>query len=401
MPPKRANSPPKPDHLRVAVRVAGWSQWQVQVIRGVQAYAHQQPRWRLYVDGTPSAGSIFGRDLRWDGIITREQDMNALWRKLMRAGRTKIVSLTSAPVKGKPLPTVRVGDHKTAQIAGRHLIAGGFRRLAYVGPLGWGRNDFRGQAIVAFANAEGVPCDIFPGGAEVGDVDPWNFDSRISMNRLTRWIARLPKPVGIFTWNMTTARVAAETSKRARCLIPEQVGIVAGDDEPTEAEHYERTLTGIVLPAERLGFEAAKLLDDLMSGGAAPKEPMLVEPSGVTHVRQSSDVSMLPDRQVHPAVQFIREHASQPLSVPRVARAMRMSRSNLDLQFTRVLGHTPRQEIALAHIERAKQLLLETNWPIERIAPRAGFGSWRQFYRTFVQREGLTPAVYRARYHIG
>ena len=49
-----------------------------------------------------------------------------------------------------------------------------------------------------------------PGGNEPLSVDPWNFYSRASMNRLTRWIARLPKPVGVYTWNMITARVVAE-----------------------------------------------------------------------------------------------------------------------------------------------------------------------------------------------
>ena len=83
------------------------------------------------------------------------------------------------------------------------------------------------------------------------------------------------------------------------------------------------------------------------------------------------------------------------------AKAMRMSRSNLDLQFTRVIGHTPRVEIALAHVERAKRLLLETPWPVARIAEKAGFGSWRQFYRTFLEHEKMTPAVYRQRYHLG
>ncbi len=95
----------KDNSLRVAVRVVGWSQWQVQVIRGVQAYAHQQPRWRLYVDGTPAtASSIFGGDVRWDGILTRDHDMHSLWRRLMREGRTQVISLTSSPAKGNRFP---------------------------------------------------------------------------------------------------------------------------------------------------------------------------------------------------------------------------------------------------------------------------------------------------------
>ncbi len=220
------------------------------------------------------------------------------------------------------------------------------------------------------------------------------------MVRLTRWIARLDKPVGILTWNMFTARIVAEGARRAKVAIPEQVAIVAGDEDAMIAENHEPTLTGIVLPGERLGYEAARLLDQLMAGTASPREPVLIPPSGVIHVRQSSDVSALPNRQVHMAVQYIRENAGRPMSVPQVAKALGMSRSSLDLQFGRVMGHTPREQITLIHLERARQLLLETKWPIERVAEEAGFGSWRQFYRLFTQRQGTTPTLYRQRFQI-
>ncbi len=83
---------------------------------------------------------------------------------------------------------------------------------------------------------------------------------------------RLDKPVGILTWNMFTARIVAEGARRAKVAIPEQVAIVAGDEDAMIAENHEPTLTGIVLPGERLGYEAARLLDQLMAGTASPKK---------------------------------------------------------------------------------------------------------------------------------
>ncbi len=52
------------------------------------------------------------------------------------------------------------------------------------------------------------------------------------------------------------------------------------------------------------------------------------------------------------AVQYIRENAGRPMSVPQVAKALGMSRSSLDLQFGRVMGHTPREQITLIHLEQ-------------------------------------------------
>lgn len=381
--------------LRVALRIVSWAKWQVQVMRGVQAYAHQQPRWRLYVDGaSPAASPIHGGRIVWDGIITSDLNKPLVWKRMQEAKRTHIVSITSAPPKGLNVPAVRVDDTRVADVAGRHLMAGGFRRLAYYGPLGWGRDDRRGKSWATFAASEGLPCDVF----DAGSVQHW--EQFTSMLRLTRWLARLPKPVGVLAWNTVTARVVAEACKRASVTIPGEVAIVASDDDPMQAENLEPTITGVVMPAEKVGYEAARLLDRMMAGLAPPREPVLVEPSGVIHVRESSDVSTLPDRDVHLAVQYIREHAAAPLSVKQVVHAMRVSRGTLSRQFARVMGHPIHEEILRAQLERARQLLLETTWPVERVATGAGFGTKQHFHRVFLKRFATTPGEYRERFQI-
>jgi AraC family transcriptional regulator len=84
--------------------------------------------------------------------------------------------------------------------------------------------------------------------------------------------------------------------------------------------------------------------------------------------------------------------------VKELIAAMQVSRSKLEQDFHRVTGKTLNQTIVAAHLERAKQLLLETRWPVERIAKSAGFGTKQHFHRTFHRAEGTTPAQYRRRY---
>jgi LacI family transcriptional regulator len=167
------------------------------------------------------------------------------------------------------------------------------------------------------------------------------------------------------------------------------------------AENMEPTLSGMVLPAERLGYEAAALLDRLMAGEPAPADPVLVSPPGVLHVRQSSDVSSIEDRNVLLAVQYIHERAAEPLSVRQVTRAIWVSRGKLGQDFQRFRGHTIHEEIVLAHLQRAKQLLRETDWPVERVWEGAGFGTKQHFYRVFLHRERVTPAQYREKFRRG
>jgi LacI family transcriptional regulator len=158
------------------------------------------------------------------------------------------------------------------------------------------------------------------------------------------------------------------------------------------------SVSGAVVPAERLGYEAATLLDRLLDGGTPPREPIIVEPSGLLHVRQSSDVSTIADRDVHLAVQYIQEHAAHPLGVKQLVSELQISRSKLERDFHRVTGKTMNQMIVAAHLDLAKQLLVETRWPLDRLAKSAGFGSKQHFHRTFRRVEGMTPALYRRQF---
>src|SRR5215218_4425680 len=95
---------PGPKRLQVGLRVMSWSKFQLEVVRGVQAYAARHPAWRLFVDGAPHAASpIHAGSWTWDGVITSDLTKKAMWRALARDGRTKLVSVTAAPPRGLEL----------------------------------------------------------------------------------------------------------------------------------------------------------------------------------------------------------------------------------------------------------------------------------------------------------
>jgi transcriptional regulator GlxA family with amidase domain len=52
----------------------------------------------------------------------------------------------------------------------------------------------------------------------------------------------------------------------------------------------------------------------------------------------------------------------------------------------------------MARIDRAKALLERSDWPLARVAERAGFGSLDALHRAFRKRLGATPTEYRARF---
>ena len=58
----------------------------------------------------------------------------------------------------------------------------------------------------------------------------------------------------------------------------------------------------------------------------------------------------------------------------------------------------PAAFVELARTDRAKALLETSDWPLARVAERAGFGSLDGLHRAFQKRVGATPGEYRERF---
>jgi LacI family transcriptional regulator len=154
-------------------------------------------------------------------------------------------------------------------------------------------------------------------------------------------------------------------------------------------------LSSVSLNLENAGYEAARLLDDLMkrrvrSRRVVPVEPVFVE------TRRSTDVIAQDDPVVVKALRFIRDHAAKPVSVSDVVEGAGTSRRTLERRFLQAVGCSILSEITGCRIERAKRLLLETRLPCFQVSVEAGFSSIKTFNRAFHQTEGLTPKSFRS-----
>jgi LacI family transcriptional regulator len=372
----------------IAIRLPDWSLWARQIIRGVHAFALQEPSWRLQVGAGGLGWSPLPSEV--DGVIAAPISDLEAWHRLLTEQKTPVVSVTAAlPDMLATMPGVRVDERRVAALMVQHLHACGLRRLAYNGGILRACQDARLAALRESAEAQGL-C--------LTDYNQWLGERKRTARSLLQWIRSLPTPVGIVAWNMDAARCLASACLDARLRVPQDVAIVAWDDDAEIAESAEPTLTGMVQPAEKLGYAAAAYLAELLAGKSPSAQPVLVQPSGVLHIRQSSNLLDLPDQDVRLALQYIREHAGEPITVAAVARALQLAPRTLELNFKRVTGYTPRDAIIQARVNRAKQLLIETSWPMERIAGKSGFGRPRALFAAFAAREKLSPGQYRIRF---
>ena len=119
---------------------------------------------------------------------------------------------------------------------------------------------------------------------------------------------------------------------------PGQVAVLSGDEDRSKCELSSPTVSALEIPAAQIGYEAAALLDRLMAGEPVPREPILIPPSGRMAIRESSDISDLVESVVYRALNFIRDHAGEPITVPQVAESIVVSQRSLERNFQRVLG---------------------------------------------------------------
>lgn len=95
------------------------------------------------------------------------------------------------------------------------------------------------------------------------------------------------------------------------------------------------------------------------------------------------------------ASRYIQQHPEQPISVSDLAESLHLSHNGLIWKFNRELHMSPKQYIGLCRINRAKELLLDGDLPVSRIAELCGFSNTYYFSNAFKKCEGMSPSAYR------
>jgi LacI family transcriptional regulator len=181
---------------------------------------------------------------------------------------------------------------------------------------------------------------------------------------------------------------------RLGIAVPETVSVLGADDDEMFGAMSEVPLSSVKIDHARVGYEAAVLLERLMRGESPPVRPIQVSPTGVA-VRASTDVLAIDDGAVAKALKFIRLRAFGRIDLEDVARHAGLSRTPLQRRFREALGRSIHDEVVRVRLERAKQLLSETELSIPVVAERAGIQSQAYLCRLFRGKLGTTPARYR------
>ena len=102
-------------------------------------------------------------------------------------------------------------------------------------------------------------------------------------------------------------------------------------------------------------------------------------------------------RLVRKAMAFIHENFTEPISRREIAQHISISEDYLTFCFRQELGTTPIRYLQRYRVNRAKQLLRNSEKSITEIALMVGFSDSGYFSRIFHREAGMSPEAFRRR----
>ena len=201
-------------------------------------------------------------------------------------------------------------------------------------------------------------------------------------------------PLAVLTCNDTCAHQVLNACREHGLRVPEEIAVIGVDNDDVLCNLCEPPLSSIEPDAHGLGYRAAALLDQLMTGGGAGAESVLVAPARLVE-RASTDVVAIEDPITVEAIRFIRDHVGDGIAVKDVLAHLQRSRTDVETRFRRWLGGSVREEILRRRLDRVRPLLRDTTLGLHPIACLAGFATAAHLCRLFQRRFGQTPTEYR------
>jgi len=361
------------------------------IFAGTQKFADEQG-WHSIIDEFADE-TLSARRLKaapYDGIIARA---NHALLKQARRWRVPVVNVwANSPVRDE-LAGVFPDYTIVGQQCAEHLLNRGFRRFATLVPP---KNCPQELVVREFMRVVQEA-----GGACVAETVPQSpsrsvADWRRTEQVLERCVASWKPPIGVYLADEGVGRLVVQACQRRGLRVPADVAIVAGQNDEPLCERPRPSLTSIEIGFERVGYEAARLLQTLMTDSRPKSTPLLIPPLGLV-VRESTDFHAVPDALVAAALRFISANCHLSIGQNDVSQAVHAETRTLQMRFRKFLGRPIVAEIRRVRIERAKRELVHSEKRLSDIARDVGFGDPMRMYEVFRREIGVTPSAYRKR----
>ena len=362
------------------------------MLEGIAQYIREKKHWKVFFEDRGVSEKIPSWLKMWrgDGIIARS--------------RTTAVA---AELQAKNLPIVELlGDNKhfpaditedknlLGKMAADHFWERGFRNFAFFCPDNTSWAEQRRDAFQRRLAEYGATCECCRFSKADQKAYRLNAILKCSDDFLENWLRSLPKPTGLLAAIDLHAMYILEACLNADIAVPEEIAILGCGNDKLHCSLFFPQLSSIDLNSQRVGYEAAQLLDKKMNGKRLPKLPIIMPPAGIV-IRQSTDIIAVQDADVARTLKAIRERFTEPIGVQQIIADIAVSRRTLERRFQKWIGRTIEQELIRVRLEQAKFFIRETQFQITMIGPQVGIFDPHYFMRFFYRETGMTPSQYR------
>lgn len=216
------------------------------------------------------------------------------------------------------------------------------------------------------------------------------------IGRIHEWVADLPRGCAIFAVQGPTARNILDAARAAARSVPRDLAVfcTAGYEE-TDTPVPEN-VSRLLFDFERVGYLAARALDEWMHGRRPPRSVERVGPLFVER-RESTRGRGRREPHILRALEMIRAEACEGLTVRALAARFPGTRRLFDMRFREAMGHSVLDEILHVRMENAFTLLAKTDTAIGAIPAFCGFESDSALDKLFRSRCGMSMREWRKR----
>jgi LacI family transcriptional regulator len=380
---------------RVALLIESSRNYGRGILRGIARYAHTNGPWSCFTQERELHSRIpdWLRHWKGDGIIARIEDRRTAGI-LLKLGHPVVDVLGNA--RFPRVPGFDTDARIVARLAGDFFMRAGFHNYAY---CGYNRVPFSHRREIAFEEylaVHGYKLNVFSAGAplkESGHIQAIEQSGLGAESAIAAWLRKQPRPLALFACNDIRAQQVLNACREHNIKVPEEVAVLGVDNDDVLCSLCEPQLSSIEPDTERLGYEAAALLDKMMKG-ARSSGLLQIAPMGIIE-RASTDIIAIEDPVTVSAVRFIRDHVCEGIAVKDVMAHVKRSRTDLEQRFRRWLKASVRTEILRQRMDRVRTLLQQTNMNLDQIAKRSGFSTAAHLCRLFQIHLRQSPTEFR------
>ena len=363
----------QPKHVVIALRMAGIAGQDK--LNGIFEYLSEGPRWNLAIYRTRhefTAETVRKEIARGaTGFIVGLPEAEDAFHEIAACKLpTVLMNVGSASfAKRTDVLTIKSDAEAVGRTAANTLLKQGiYKSYGYVGyPTDDDWSRARGRSFRDTLEKAGFIARMF-------DITHFQGETE-SRTALRQWLKSLPKPCGVMAACDDRAYEVLDVCHEASLKIPNDVGLLGVNNDPILCENAEPPISSIQPDFKREGYLAAQLLDRAMSCKRSPgtKSPTVFVGIKQVVLRGSTVAVSNTGKMIQRALAFIARNATRKISVPDVARHLKVSRSLLDMRFKELQHETVHAAIIRIRLDEVKHRLKTSADTIDQISADCGW----------------------------